>query len=156
MASNTIKINLGSLGSLGGEGNLGNVSIHDSICSCEGCLEKRLADQEFTIGSNPFVKPDENDFGFNKDDNDEEPDLIVLDSDDDCHSVSDIFDINDDPPSDDGYCDDGEDSKDTYSVFSPKPCTINEQDQLGLDDIKEEDTPPVSVEELINDPSIEA
>ena len=156
MASNTIKINLGSLGSLGGEGNLGNASIHDSTCLCEGCLEKRLADREFTIGSNPFVKPDEKDFGFNKDDNDEEPDLIVLDSDDDCHSVSDIFDINDDPPSDDGYCDDGEDSEDTYSVFSPKPCTINEQDELGLDDIEEEDMPPVSVEESINDASIEA
>ena len=151
-----IKINLGSLGSLGGEGSLGNVSIHDSTCSCEGSLEKRLAEREFTIGSDPFSKP-EKDFGFNNNDEDDnDPDLIILDSDnDDQNSASDIFDINDDPPSNDGCCDDGEDSEDTYSVFSPKPCTINEQDELGLDDIEEEDTPPVSVEESINDASIE-
>ena len=160
MAANVVKINVGSLGCLGGgEGNLRDVSSHDSTCPCEGCLEKRLTDREFTIGADPFSQPTTKDYGFNKgDDGAEEDDLIVLDSDDE-GSVSDIFDINDDPPtSDDGYCDDGEDDEDAYSVFSPKPCTINEQDELGdgLDDIEEEDSPPVKVEDSINDASIEA
>ena len=150
--ANTVKINVGSLGCLGGEGNLRNVSLHDSTCQCEGCVEKRLADREFTIGANPFST--ERDVGFKKDDED----LIILDS--DVESVSDIFDIHDDPPStsDDGYCDDGNDDEDTYSVFSPKPCTIDDQAELvgGLDDIEEEDTPPTKVEDTINDAPIEA
>ena len=69
-------------------------------------------------------------------------------------AYSDIVNI-DDAPNDDGYCDDGEDDEDTYSVFSPKPCTIDEQDELGLSDIEKEDTPPMSVDETINDASIE-
>ena len=149
--ANTVKINVGSLGCLGGEGNLRNVSLHDSTCQCEGCVEKRLADREFAIGANPFSK--ERDVGFKKDN-----DLIILDS--DVESVSDIFNIHDDPPStsDDGYCGDGNDDEDTYSVFSPKPCTIDDQAELvgGLDDIEEEDTPPTKVEDTINDASIEA
>ena len=152
--ANTVKINVGSLGCLGGEGNLRDVSLHDSTCQCEGCVEKRLADREFTIGADPFST--KRDVGCSKQDNDE--DLIILDS--DVESVSDIFDIHDDPPStsDDGYCDDGNDDEDTYSVFSPKPCTIDDQPELvgGLDDIEEEDTPPTKVEDTINDASIEA
>ena len=156
--ANVVKINVGSLGCLGGgEGNLRNVDLHDSTCQCEGCVEKRLADREFTIGANPFSQG--KDFGCNKKDDDGEDDLIVLDSDDE-ESVSDIFDINDDPPTtdDDGYCDDGQDDEDTYSVFSPKPCTIDDQNEIvgGLDDIEEEDTPPVKVDDTINDASIEA
>ena len=151
--ANTVKINVGSLGCLGGEGNLRDVSLHDSTCQCEGCVEKRLADREFTIGADPFSH--NRDVGCSKD---EEEDLSILDS--DVESVSDIFDIHDDPPAsnDDGYCDDGNDSEDAYSVFSPKPCTINDQPELvgGLDDIEEEDTPPTPVEDTINDASIEA
>ena len=161
MASNTIKINVGSLGCLGGEGNLRDVSIHDSTCSCEGCLEKRLADREFTIGADPFSQSTKKNYGFNDGDIGTERDLSELDSDsDDEGSVSDIFDINNDPPAsnDDGYCDDGDDEEDTYSVFSPKSYTIDEQNELNgdLDDIEEEDTPPVKIEDTINDASIEA
>ena len=156
MASNVVKINVGSLGCLGGgEGNLRDTSIHDSTCSCEGCLEEKFAAREFTIGADPFSQP--KDFGFNKKDDDGEDDLIVLESDEE--SVSDIFDINDDPPTtDDGYCDDGQDDEDAYSVFSPKPCTIDDQNEIvgGLDDIEEEDTPPTKTEDTINDASIEA
>ena len=98
------------------------------------------------------------DFGVNG--NRDEGDVIVLgddDTDDDLESASDIFDIDDDPPNDDGYCDDGEGDEDTYSVFSPKPCIIDEQNnELGLNNIKKEDTPPKSVDETINDASIEA
>ena len=153
--ANTVKINVGSLGCLGGEGNLRDVSLHDSTCQCEGCVEKRLADREFTIGADPFST--ERDVGCSKEENEE--DLIILDS--DVESVSDIFDIHDDPPAsnDDGYCDDGNDSDDAYSVFSPKPCsTIDDQPELvgGLDDIEEEDTPPIETEDTINDASIEA
>ena len=152
--ANTVKINLGSLGCLGGEGNLRDTSIHDSTCSCEGCLEEKFAAREFTIGADPFSKA--KDVGCNKKEDDE--DLIILDS--DVESVSDIFDIHDDPPStsDDGYCDDGNDDEDTYSVFSPTPCTIDDQAELvgGLDNIEEEDTPPTKVEDTINDASIEA
>ena len=152
--ANTVKINVGSLGCLGGEGNLRDVSLHDSTCQCEGCVEKRLADREFTIGADPFST--KRDVGCSKEENEE--DLIILDS--DVESVSDIFDIHDDPPAsnDDGYCDDGNDSEDAYSVFSPKPCTIDDQPELvgGLDDIEEEDTPPTKVEDTINDASIEA
>ena len=59
---------------------------------------------------------------------------------------------------DDGYCDDGQDDEDAYSVFSPKPCTIDDQNEIvgGLDDIEEEDTPPTKTEDTINDASIEA
>ena len=152
--ANTVKINVGSLGCRGGEGNLRDVSLHDSTCQCEGCIEKRLADREFTIGADPFST--ERDVGFKK----EDEDLIILDS--DVESVSDIFDIHDDPPAsnDDGYCDDGNDSEDAYSVFSPTPCTIDEQhNELNgdLDDIEEKDTPPTpKVEDTINDASIEA
>ena len=157
---NVIKIPLGSLGSLGGEGNLRDVSIHDSTCSCEDCLEKKLADWEFTIGADPFSQSTKKDYGFNDGDVGTERDLIILesDNDDDQSSVSNICDVNDSPNNDDdGYCDDGEDDEDTYSVFSPKPCTIDDQDnELGLDDIEEEDTPPVPVDEMINDASIEA
>ena len=152
--ANTVKINVGSLGCLGGEGNLRDVSLHDSTCQCEGCVEKRLADREFTIGADPFSH--NRDVGCSK--QEDEEDLIILDS--DVESVSDIFDIHDDPPStsDDGYCDDGNDDEDTYSVFSPKPCTIDDQPELvgGLDDIEEEDTPPTKVDDTINDASIEA
>ena len=153
--ANTVKINVGSLGCLGGEGNLRDVSLHDSTCQCEGCVEKRLADREFTIGADPFSNA--KDVGCSK--KEDEEDLIILDS--DVESVSDIFDIHDDPPAsiDDGYCDDGNDSEDAYSVFSPKPCsTIDDQPELvdGLDDIEEEDTPPTPVEDTINDASIEA
>ena len=96
--ANVVKINVGSLGCLGGgEGNLCNVDLHDSTCQCEGCVEKRLADREFTIGADPFSQG--KDFGFNKgNDGCEDDDLIILDSNEE--SVSDIFDINDD---DDGY-----------------------------------------------------
>ena len=150
---------MGSLGSLGGEGNLRDTSIHDSTCPCEGCLEKKFADREFTIGADPFSQSTKKDYGVNDGDVGTEKDLIILESDDDDQSsVSDIFDVNDSPNNDDdGYCDDGEDDEDTYSVFSPKPCTIDDQDnELGLDDIEEEDTPPVKIEDTINDASIEA
>ena len=158
--ANVVKINVGSLGCLGGgEGNLRDTSIHDSTCRCEGCLEKTFADREFTIGADPFSQSTKKDYGFNEGDDGAERDLIILesDNDDDQSSVSDIFDVNDSPNNDDGYCDDGEDDEDTYSVFSPKPCTINDQNtELGLDDIEEEDTPPVPVDDTINDASIEA
>ena len=161
--ANVVKISVGSLGCLGGgEGNLRDTSIHDSTCRCEGCLETKFADREFTIGSDPFSQATKKDYGFNDGDIGTERDLIILesDNDDDQSSVSDIFDINDDPPAsnDDGYCDDGDDSEDAYSVFLPKPCTISEQDELNgdLDDIEEEDMPPVPVDDTINDASIEA
>ena len=151
--ANVVKISLGSLGCLGGEGNLRNASLHDSTCQCEGCVEKRLADREFSIRTDKVFGA--KDYGFNDGDEEnlfnEAGEVIVLSDGDDLESVSDIS------PNDDGYCDDGEDNEDTYSVFSPKPCTINEQDELGTDDdMEEEDTPPVSVEDTINDASIEA
>jgi len=119
------KINMGSLGSLGGEGNLRGVSIHDSTCLCEGCLEKRLADREFTIRTDNVFG--EKDFGFNEGDEeglDAPGEVIVLsdkdesssdecsgsssdesDNDNDGDNVSNIFDIYRDEPSDDaGYC----------------------------------------------------
>jgi len=166
MASNTIKINVGSLGSLGGEGNLRDVSIHDSTCSCEGCLEKRVADREFSITTDNVFG--EKDFGFNKGDADgfdESSDECSSSSssDDDEGSIADIFDITDDPPNDDGYCNDGRDSEDTYSVCSPKPCTIDtntadpELGNNGDDDIELEDTPPLKdFDDIINLASIEA
>ena len=154
--ANIIKLKVGSLGCLGGgEGNLRDVS-HDSTCSCEGCVEKRLAAREFSINTENFG---ERDYGFNAGDEggpDAPADTIVLsDDNDELESVS--FDVPN-SPDDDGYCDDGEDSEDTYSVFSPKPYTIDEQNtEAGSDDdIEEEDTPPVSVEDAINDASIEA
>ena len=180
--ANVVKINLGSLGSLGGEGNLRNVSLHDSTCQCEGCVEKRLADREFSIRTDKVFGA--KDYGFNDGDEEnlfnEAGEVIVLgddesssddcsssnDDDDDKGSVSDIFDIYDDPPNDDGYCDDGRDSEDAYSVCSPKPCTIDTNTQQnpelgtnGEDDIKEEDTPPLPTsdfEDTINLSSIEA
>ena len=154
---NVVKIPLGSLGSLGGEGNLGNVSIHDSTCLCEGCLEKRLADREFTIRTDNIFG--EKDFGFNEGDEDglDAPgEIIVLSDDDGRESVSDIFDIYNDEPSDDdtGYGDDGQDSEDGYSLFSPRPCYSSEEGESSDDNIEEEDTP--TLETAIKDTSIEA
>lgn len=111
-----------------------------------------MAGREFEIGTDSFgVK----DFGFN--DGDEDEVIVLGDDDDNDGSVSDIFDISDDPPNDDGYCDDGQGDEDTYSVFSPKPCTITDN-ELELDeDIEVEDTPPITnIEETVGDASVEA
>ena len=156
--ANVVKINVGSLGSLGGEGNLRDTSIHDSTCRCEGCMEKKFADREFTIHTdNTFGGQD---FGFNAGDEeglDAPGEIIVLSDDDDGRgSVSDIFDINyhDAPPDDDtGYGDDGQDSEDTYSVFSPRPYySSSEEGESSDDDIEEEDMP---LEDAIHNASIE-
>ena len=88
--ANVIKLNVGSLGSLGGEGNLRDVSIHDSTCSCEGCLEKKLTAREFSINTSKVFGA--KDYGFN--DGDEEDlfneagEVIVLSDGDDLESVS--------------------------------------------------------------------
>ena len=168
MASNTIKINVGSLGSIGGEGNLRDVSIHDSTCSCEGCLEKRLADREFSIITDNVFG--EKDFRFKEGDADgfdesSSDDCSSSSSDDDEGSIPDIFNIMDDPSNDDGYCDDGRDSEEAYSVCSPKPCNIDTDNTAcpeldnGDNDIELEDTPPVkdaTFDDTINLASIEA
>ena len=164
MTTNVVKINMGSLGCLGGEGNLRDTSIHDSTCSCEGCREEKFAVREFSIITDNVFR--EKDFGFNEGDadsfDDESSDDCSSSSSDDEGSIPDIFDITDDPPNDDGYCDDGRDSEDAYSVCSPKPCTIdtNTADPElgdGDDDIEPEDEPPVTdFEDTINLASIEA
>ena len=155
--ANVVKISLGSLGCLGGgKGNLRETSLHDSTCQCEGCVEKRLAAQEFSLTTENQLG--ERDYGFNAGDEggpDAPGEIIVLTDDDDDGrgSVSDIFDMYNDEPSDDaGYCDDGEDSEDAYSVFSPKPCSSDEEWD-SEDDIELEDTP---FENRITDASIEA
>ena len=161
--ANVVKISLGSLGCLGGgEGNLRNVALHDSTCQCEGCVEKRLAGQEFSI--NTAENFGERDYGFNVGDEggpDTPGEIIVLTDDDDDGrgSVSDIFDMNyHDEPSDDdtGYGDDGQDSEDAYSVFSPRPYHSSGEEGESSDsdsDIEEEDMP---LEHAIQDASIEA
>ena len=140
--ANAVKINLGSLGCLGGEGNLRNVDLHDSTCQCEGCVEKRLAERGFSIITDNVFG--EKDFGFNEGD---------ADGFDDESSSS-----SDDEPSDDaGYYDDGQDSEDMYSVYSPKPCANEEEN--SDDDIEEEDTPlpkDASFDDIIDNASIEA
>ena len=172
---NVIKITLGSLGSLGGGGTLSNVNLHDSTCSCEGCQEKQLAEREFSINTSKVFGA--KDYGFNEGDEEDlfnkAGEVIVLSDDDgndadndDTRSISDIFDIYDDEPSDDaGYCDDGQDSEDAYSVCSPKPCSAIVNDANGNeegksdDDIEEEDTPPAkdaTFEDVISNTSIEA
>ena len=155
--ANVVKISLGSLGCLGGgEGNLRNVSLHDSTCQCEGCVEKRLADQEFSITTENF--DGDRDYGFNVGDEggpDAPGEIIVLS--DGRGSVSDIFEMNyHDEPSDDdtGYGDDGQDSEDAYSVFSPRPYHSNSEEGESSDsDIEEEDMP---LENIMHNSSIEA
>ena len=165
--ANVVKISLGSLGCLGGggEGNLRNVSLHDSTCQCEGCVEKRLAAQDFSITTENFNG--ERDYGFNVGDEggpDAPGEVIVL-SDDDTDNVSGIFDIHNiddendssdenymydayqDSPSDDdtGFDDDGRDSEDAYSAFSPKPYHHEEEESSDSDiteDEDEDDTKP--------------
>ena len=127
-----------------------------STCRCEGCHERILAGRDFTINTPNTVWA--KDFGFN--DGDEQNtennnrELVVLsddDADDDgTGSRSDIFDINDDAPVDDGYCDDAFDDDDgAYSEFSPKPYTPDDQnDDLGLDELEpESDTEPAAAVE---------
>ena len=164
--ANVVKISLGSLGCLGGgEGNLRNVSLHDSTCQCEGCVEKRLAGQEFSITTENLG---ERDYGFNVGDEggpDTPTDIIVLSDDDDTDNVSSIFAIHNnesssdesymfdayqDSPSDDdtGFHDDGRDSEDAYSAFSPKPYhhSSNEEEESSDNDITEDEDdtkPPV-------------
>ena len=159
--TNVVKINLGSLGCLGGgEGNLRNTSIHDSTCQCEGCIEKALADREFSIITDNHLG--ERDYGFNAGDEggpNTPGEIIVLTDDDDDGrgSVSDIFEMNyHDEPSDDdtGYGDDGQDSEDAYSVFSPRPYhSSSEEGESSDSDIEEEDMP---LENVIHNSSIEA
>jgi len=172
--ANVVKISLGSLGCLGGGGgNLRNVSLHDSTCQCEGCVEKRLADQEFSLTTENFNG--ERDYGFNVGDEggpDAPGEIIVLtDDDDDDENSSDnesdssssssdksyIFDAYHDKPSDDdtGYGDDGQDSEDAYSVFSPKPYHHSSSEETESDDdiTDDEDTP---LETAVQHSAIEA
>ena len=160
--ADVVQISLGSLGCLGGgKGNFRETtSLHDSTCRCEGCVEKRFAAQEFSITTENCG---ERDYGFNAGDEggpNAPADTIVLsdddDSDDDDISSSGssyIFEEDDemnyhDEPSDNdtGYGDDGQDSEDAYSVFSPRPYHHHSSSEDGSSsdsDITEddEDTP---------------
>ena len=169
--ANVVKISLGSLGCLGGgKGNLCNVALHDSTCQCEGCVEKRLAGQEFSI--NTENRLGERDYGFNAGDEggpDTPGEIIVLTDDDDENSSDDesdsssssdesyIFDAYHDEPSDDdtGYGDDGQDSEDAYSVFSPKPYyhSSSEEEESDDDITDDEDMP---LETAVQHSAIEA
>ena len=150
--ANVITIRLGSRGCLDG-------SQHDSTCQCEGCVEKRLAAHEFSLTTTENFG--ERDYGFNVGDEggpDTPGEIIVLTDDDDdgTGSVSDIFEINyHDEPSDDdtGYGDDGQDSEDAYSVFSPRPYHSSSEEEESDSDIEEEDMP---LENIMHNSSIEA
>ena len=159
--ANIVKISVGSLGCLGGgKGNLRETSLHDSTCQCEGCVEKRLAAQDFSIRTENFNG--ERDYGFNVGDEGgpDAPtaDIIVLsDNDaDDNDNVSGIFAIHNiesssdesymydayqDSPSDDdtGFDDDGRNSEDAYSAFSPKPYHHEEEESSDSDITEDED-----------------
>ena len=172
--ANVVTISLGSLGCLGGgKGNRRETSsLHDSTCRCEGCVEKHFAAQEFSITTETCG---ERDYGFNAGDEggpNAPADTIVLsddDGDDDTNTdnVSGIFaihnndensssdesymyDVYQDSPSDTdtGFDDDGRDTEDAYSAFSPKPYddSSTEEGESSDSDITEDEddtTPPI-------------
>ena len=140
---NVIRIRIGDLGSCSG-GSVSEVR-HDSTCTCEGCHERRLAGKEFEIVTGPLSSKDASDVTG-------KGDVIVLGDDDvGADRDSDIFGIEDDMVNGDGYCGDGQGDVDEYSLRSPKPCTVN-----GDDDIEVQDMPPVAVEDTIGCVSIKS
>ena len=82
---------------------------------------------------------------------------VVVINDDDYNGNDDDGEsfIFDDLPNDDGYCDDGEGNDDAYSINSPKPCTINDDDP-GLNEIEPEEEEDMSVEDTSGKATIEA